>query len=380
MIATASIWCTVCTPDSRADGPYRFVKEIPVGGEGGWDYLSIDETARRLYVTHASKIVVIDMDKEQIVGEIADTPGVHGFALALELQRGFSSNGQESKSSVVDLKTLKTLSKVDTGNNPDAILYEPGQQEVYTFNGRGQSATVFDAKTGKVVTTIALPGRPEFAAADPKAGRVYSNIEDKSAVVVIDAKTHKITDTWPIAPGEEAAGMAIDVAHHRLLLGCHNKLMVMMDSANGKVVASAPIGERVDANAFDPVTQLAFSSNGDGTVTIAHEDAPDKLTVVQQLATERGARTMALDPATHKIYLASAKYEPQPPAEPGAPRQRNVPRSYPAPSRSSCTGWRRPRATNGTAPHHGSAGAFTSAERAARNFGSFPPARSERDG
>ncbi len=322
MIATASIWCTVCTPYSRADGPYRLLKEIPVGGDGGWDYLSIDESARRLYVTHASKIVVIDMDKEQVVGEIADTPGVHGLGLAPELQRGFSSNGQESKSSIVDLKTLKTLSKVDTGNNPDAILYEPGQQEVYTFNGRGQSATVFDAKTGKVVTTIALPGRPEFAAADPKAGRVYNNIEDKSTVVVIDAKTHKITDTWPIAPGEEAAGLAIDVAHHRLFLGCHNKLMVMMDSANGKVVATVPIGERVDANAFDPGTQLALSSNGDGTVTIAHEDAPDKLTVVQQLTTERGARTMALDLATHKIYLASAKYEPQPPTEPGAPRQR----------------------------------------------------------
>jgi DNA-binding beta-propeller fold protein YncE len=321
-VVAAGIVCLLCVPSSRADGPYRFLKEIPVGGEGGWDYLSVDEAARRLYVTHASKVVVIDLDKEQVVGEVTNTPGVHGFAIAPDLQRGFSSNGQESKSSVVDVKTLQTLFKVDTGNNPDAILYDPGQQEVYTFNGRGQSATVFGAKDGKVVTTIALPGRPEFAAADPKAGRVYDNIEDKSEVVAIDTKTHKIAATWPIAPGEEASGMAIDTGHHRLFLGCHNKLMVMMDSDSGKVLATVPIGDRVDANAFDPGTQFAFSSNGDGTVTIAHEDAADKLTVVQTLTTERGARTMALDPTTHKIYLASAKYEPQSPPEPGAPRQR----------------------------------------------------------
>ena len=321
-IAAASILSLVCSTHCRADGPYHFLKEIAVGGEGGWDYLTVDDAARRLYVTHASKIVVIDIDKEQVVGEIADTPGVHGFALATDLQRGFSSNGQESKSSIVDLATLKTLSKVDTGNNPDAIAYDPGQQEVYTFNGRGQSATVFEAKTGKVVATITLPGKPEFAVVDVKAGRMYVNIEDKSAVVAIDTKTHQIVNTWPITPGEEASGMATDLAHHRLFLGCHNKLMVMMDSANGSVVGSVPIGDRVDANEFDSGTQFAFSSNGDGTVTIAHEDAPDKLTVLQTLTTERGARTMALDTKTHKIYLASAKYEPQATPEPGAPRQR----------------------------------------------------------
>lgn len=321
LVAT-SILCIVCVPRCRADGPYHFIKEIAVGGEGGWDYLSVDEAARRLYVSHASKVVVIDLDKDAVAGEITNTPGVHGIALAPELQRGFSSNGQESKSSIVDLKTLQTLSKVETGNNPDAILYDPGQQEVYTFNGRGQSATVFEAKTGKVITTVALPGKPEFAAVDQKVGRVYCNIEDKSEVVAIDTKTHQITNTWPIAPGEEPSGMGFDVEHHRLFLGCHNKLMVMMDSTSGKIVATVPIGDRVDANAFDPGTRFAFSSNGDGTVTIAHEDTPDKLTVVQSLATERGARTMALDPKTHRVYLASAKYEPQPAPEAGAPRQR----------------------------------------------------------
>jgi DNA-binding beta-propeller fold protein YncE len=321
-LATVSLISLACGPHCHADGPYHFLQEIAVGGDGGWDYLSIDDAARHLYVTHGTKIVVIDIDKEKIAGEIADTPGVHGFAIAPDIQRGFSSNGQESKSSIVDLATFKTFSKVETGNNPDAIAYNPAQQEVYTFNGRSQSATVFEAKTGKVVATIALPGRPEFAAVDPTAGRIYDNIEDKSEVVAIDAKTHQISSTWPIAPGEEASGMAIDLAHHRLFLGCHNKLMVMMDSTNGNVIATVPIGDRVDANAFDPGTQFAFSSNGDGTVTIAHEDTPDKLTVVQTLTTERGARTMALDLKTHRIYLASAKYEPQPAADSGAPRQR----------------------------------------------------------
>jgi len=321
-LVASAIFSTAFVSRCRADGPYHFLKEITVGGEGGWDYLSVDEAARRLYLSHATKVVVIDLDKDEVVGEIADTPGVHGLAPAPELQRGFTSNGRESKASIVDLKTLKTLSKVDTGENPDAILYDPGQQEVYTFNGRGQSATVFEAKTGKVLATIALPGRPEFPAVDPQAGRVYDNIEDKNEVVAIDTKTHQVTNTWAIAPGEEASGMAIDAAHHRLFLGCHNKLMVMMDSVTGKVVGTVPIGDRVDANAFDPGTQFAFSSNGDGTVTIAHEESPDKLVVVQTLATERGARTMALDPKTHRIYLASAKYEAQPAPTADAPRQR----------------------------------------------------------
>ncbi len=299
----------VASPLYAAGGPYHFLKEIPVGGEGGWDYLSVDEAGRRLYVSHASKVVVIDLDKGTVCGEITNTPGVHGLAVAPDLQRGFTSNGRENTASIVDLKTLETLSKVDTGQNPDSMLYEPGQREVYMFNGRGQSATVIDAKAGKVVATIPLEGRPEFAGADTKAGRVYNNIEDKSEVVAIDTKAHQVVNHWPIAPGAEASGMAIDVAHHRLFLGCGNKLMVMMDSETGKVVASVPIGDGVDANAFDPGTQYAFASCRDGTVTIAHEDAPDKLTVVQTLATERGSRTMTLDPKTHRIYLGAAKFE-----------------------------------------------------------------------
>jgi YVTN family beta-propeller protein len=224
--------------------------------------------------------------------------------------------GRENKAAIVDLKTLEIISKVDVGANPDGMFYEPGQQEFYTFNGRGGSATVIDAKTSKVVATIPLGGKPEFAAADVKAGRVFNNLEDKSELLAIDTKKHEVVNRWPIAPGEGASGMAFDEKNHRLFLGCGNKLMIMVDSENGKVVANVPIGDGVDANAFDPATQLAFASCGDGTVTIAHEDG-DKLTVVQTLKTEKGARTMTIDPASHKIYLASAKFE-----EPAAGQRR----------------------------------------------------------
>jgi len=309
----------------QAAEPYHLLKEIPVGGDGGWDYCSVDSAAARLYVSHGTKVVVIDLAGYKVVGEIANTPGVHGLAPAPDLGKGFVSCGRENKCAIVDLKTLEMLSKVETGQNPDGMLYEPGQQEAYMFNGRGQSATVIDAKAGTVVATIALGGKPEFAQADSKAGRVYNNLEDKSEVVAIDTKTHAVVNRWPIAPGEEASGMAFDEKNHRLFLGCGNKLMVMMDSLTGKVVGSVPIGDGVDANAFDPGTMLAFASCGDGTVTIAHEDAPDKLTVVQTLKTERGARTMTIDPKTHKIYLASAKFEPAPE---GQRRGKMVPDSF----------------------------------------------------
>jgi DNA-binding beta-propeller fold protein YncE len=310
----------------RADGPYHLIKEIPVGGDGGWDYLSVDSAGQRLYVSHGTKVVVIDLARDQVAGEITNTPGVHGIAIAHDLGLGVTSNGREDKAGIVDLKTLQTLSKVATGKNPDGMLYEPGQKEVYLFNGRGESATVVGVKAGKVVATIPLGGKPEFAQADPAAGRVFNNLEDKNEVAVIDTKSHTVVTNWPIAPGEEASGMAIDLKNHRLFLGCGgSKTMVMMDSVSGKVITSVPIGQGVDANAFDPGTGFAFASCGDGTTTIAHEDTPDKLTVVQTLATERGSRTMTIDPKTHKIYLAAAKFEA--PAE-GQRRGKMVPDSF----------------------------------------------------
>ena len=302
---------------AHAAEPYHLLKEIPVGGDGGWDYASVDSAAQRLYVSHASKVVVIDLAKDVVAGEITNTPGVHGLAPCPDLGLGVTSNGRENKASIVDLKTLQTLSKVATGGNPDGMLYEPGQKEVYLFNGKGESATVINPKTAKVVATIPLGGKPEFAAADVKAGRVFNNLEDKNEVVAIDTKTHTVVNRWPIAPNEEASGMAFNEKTHHLFLGCGgSKTMAMMDSTSGKILASVPIGDGVDANSFDPATGFAFASCSDGTVTIAKEDG-DKLTVVQTLKTENGSRTMTLDPATHKIYLAAAKYE-----EPAAGQRR----------------------------------------------------------
>ena len=302
---------------ASAEEQYQFVKEIPIGGEGGWDILTIDPAASRLYLSHATKIVVVDLNKNAVAGEIADTPGVHAFVAVPEFQRGFSSNGKESKSSVVDLTTLKTISKIDTGQNPDAIVYEPRHHEVYVFNHTGNSATVIDAKSATVTATIPLGGSPEFAAVDEKAGRVYCNIEDKSEVAVIDSTKHEVVARWPIAPGQEASGIALDAAHHRLFATCHNKMMVMMDTETGKVVANVPIGVGVDGCAFDDERQLAFASCGDGTTTIAKEETPQKLTVVQTLKTQRGARTIALDPKTHRIYLPTAQFQPAPSPSPG---------------------------------------------------------------
>jgi YVTN family beta-propeller protein len=258
------------------------------------------------------------LSRNAVAGEIADTPGVHAFVAVPEVQRGFSSNGKESKSSVVDLTTLKTISKIDTGKNPDAIAYEPRHHEVYVFNHTGNSATVIDARESNVVATIPLPGNPEFPAVDEKAGAVYINIEDKSEVALIDSEKHDVIAHWPLAPGEEPTGIALDAAHHRLFAACHNKMLVMLDTETGKVVANVPIGAGTDGCVFDDAAQLVFASCGDGTMTIAKEESPEKLTVVQTLKTERGARTIALDPKTHRIYLPTAQFQPPPSPSPGA--------------------------------------------------------------
>ncbi len=303
---------------SASESPYKLLREIPIGGEGGWDILSIDSSAHRLYLSHATKVVVVDLEKNAIAGEIADTPGVHAFLAVPELNRGFSSNGKEAKASVIDLKTLETISKIETGEGPDAMAYDAKRGELYVFNHKGDSATVIEAKSTRVVATIALGGSPEFGAADEAAGRVYVNLEDKSEVAVIDTAKHEVIARWPLAPGEEPTGLAFDAVHHRLFSACNNKLMTMLDTATGKVVGTTPIGERVDGCVFDAGTQLAFASGGDGTVTIAKEETPEKLSAVQTLPTEKGARTIALDPATHRIYLPSAQFQPAPAPSPGA--------------------------------------------------------------
>jgi YVTN family beta-propeller protein len=303
---------------ANAQSDYKLLKSIPIGGEGGWDILTVDSDAHRLYLSHATKVVVVDLEKNSVAGEIAETPGVHAFLPVPKVERGFSSNGKDNNSSVVDLKTLRTISKVDTGEGPDAMAYDSKRGEVYVFNHKGSSATVIEAKSAKVIATIPLGGSPEFGAADSAAGRVYVNLEDKNEVAVIDTAKHEVVAHWPLAPGEEPTGIAFDAAHHRLFVTCNNKMMAMVDTGNGKVVTTVPIGERVDGCVFDEKTQLAFASCGEGVTTIAREETPDKLTVVQTLQTERGARTMALDPQTHRIYLPSAQFQPPPPASPGA--------------------------------------------------------------
>ncbi len=286
---------------------YHFKTEIQIGDDGIWDYVNADSAARRIYVPHGAKVFVIDTDKDAVVREIADTPGIVHQAIAVASGLGRAvvrNNGQPPSVGLVDLKTGQMTSKVEPVPS-DAVIYEPGQKEFWTFRN---DATVIDGASGKVVATIPLGGTLEFAAADPKANRVYVNIMDKNTVVAMDTKTHKVVSTWPIAPGEMAAGLAIDVEHHRLFIGCHNKLLVMMDSTNGKVLATIPVGKGVDATWYDPATRLVFNSAGDGTVTTTKEETPDKLTFVQTLKTVIGARTMALDTKNHNIYLPRLKY------------------------------------------------------------------------
>ena len=254
--------------------------------------------------------MVVDIDTNKVVGDIADTPGVHGIAIAPELNKGFTSNGRANTATIFDLRTLKLLGQVKTGENPDAILYNSVSKRVFTFNGRSKDATVFDAVSGEVAGTIALGGKPEFAAADGK-GKVYVNIEDTNEVVEIDSRKLALTKRNSLKPCEEPTGMGLDAEHHRVYSGCHNKVMTILDTETGKVIAAVPIGEGVDGNGFDPKTGLAFSANGDGTLTEVRESSPGKFEVVETVATQRGSRTMAIDPKTHNIYLPAAQFSPQ---------------------------------------------------------------------
>lgn len=297
----------------RAAGHYVKVGEIKIGGAGAFDYLNVDPDHHRLYVTHGTEIVVIDTASNAIVGRIAGTPRVHGIAIAGG--RGFTSNGGENKVGIVDLDTLKTVSKVDTGANPDAILAIPSRHEIYVFNHTGKSVTVIDAEAGAAVATIPLSGEAESGQADVVLGKVFVNVEDKSAVDVIDLATRKVIATWPVTPAEEPTGMAIDAATHRVFVGGGPSL-VMVDASSGKVVASLPICTGTDATWFDPGTKNVFASCGDGHITVAHEDSPSTLSLVETIATARGARTMALDPRTHRVYTAAQDFGP---ADPNAP-------------------------------------------------------------
>ena len=291
---------------------YHVVTTYKVGGDGGWDYLLADPDTHRLYISRGTHVMVIDGDTGKSVGDIADTPGVHGIALAPELGRGFTSNGREGTVSIFDIKTLATSNKVKVGGeNPDAIIYDPATKRVFTFNGRSHDSTAIDAATGKVLGMIKLDGKPEFAASDGK-GEVFVNIEDKSELSAIDANKLEVKATWPLAPCTEPSGLAIDREHRRLFAGCDNKMMAVVNADTGKVLASPAIGEGVDATRYDPGTGLAFASCGEGVLTVIKEESPEKFAVVENVPTQKGARTMALDASTHKVYTVTANFGPPP--------------------------------------------------------------------
>lgn len=298
----------IAAPAAQGSSGYHLAKTIPVGGDSGWDYLTVDSANRRVYVSHGTHVVVLDADTQATVGDIPDTQGVHGIAIAGDLGRGFVSNGRSNNVTVFDIKTLQTLGTVTTGTNPDAIIYDPASKQVFAFNGRSKDATVINAADSSVAGTIPLNGKPEFAAADGK-GSVYVNIEDTSELVHLDAKGRKELHRWPLKPCEEPSGLAMDVKSRRLFAGCSNKLMAVVDADSGKVITTLPIGQGVDANGFDPETKFAFASNGEGTLTVVHEDSPEKFTVVENVSTRRSARTMGLDLKTHSIFLPAAEFD-----------------------------------------------------------------------
>jgi YVTN family beta-propeller protein len=305
LAAVLTLTCSLFAAPATSGG-YSVIKKIPIGGSGGWDYLTVDEAARRLYVSHGTQVEVLDIDSLTVVGNIPKTPGVHGIALAPELGRGFVSNGQASTVTIFDLKTLKLIADAPTGKKPDAIIYDPATSGVFAFNGDSNSATVIDAATGKVAGTVALGGGPEFAAADGN-GFVYDNLEDESLVLKINSRELKVEQRWPTAPCKAPASMAIDRANRRLFVGCRSKVMAVVDADSGKVITTLPIGDHVDATAYDPETKLIFDSNGEGTITVIHQDSPDKYSVVETVKTAPKAKTMALDPKTHRLFLSTAE-------------------------------------------------------------------------
>jgi DNA-binding beta-propeller fold protein YncE len=308
---------------------YHVTKKIVLGGEGGWDALTVDSKARRVYISRGTHVMVVDADTGAVVGDIPNTNGVHDIAIAPDLNKGFVSDGRDGTVTIFDLKTLKALGTAPTGKNPDAIIYDPASKRVFAFNGGSKDATAIDAKTGTVAGTISLGGKPEFAVSDAK-GHVFVNIEDTSEIVRINSNTLAVENRWKTAPGEEPSGLAIDRKHRRLFSVCSNKLMVVVNADDGKVVTTLPIGAGPDGAGFDPETGFAFSSNGDGTLTVVHEDAPDKYSVIENVTTPKRARTMDVDEKTHNVYTITAEFgtTPAPTAEQPRPRPPMVPGTF----------------------------------------------------
>ena len=305
MIKTFTL-CLMLSVLALSEESYHVIKKIPIPGQGGFDYLTIDGSARRLYVSHGTQVEVLDVDSGAIVGKIPNTMGVHGIAIAPELGRGFVSDGQTATVTIFDLKTLKPIAEVPAGKKPDAIIYDSASSHVFAFNGGSDSTTVISAADGKVVGTLDLGGGPEFAAADGD-GYVFNNLEDQSKLVKINSKKLSVDERWPLAPCEAPSSMAMDRPNRRIFIGCRSKVMAVVDADSGKVITTVPIGDHVDASAFDPESKLIFNSNGEGTISIIHEDSPDTYSVVQTVKTLPRAKTLALDLQTHRVFLSTVE-------------------------------------------------------------------------
>jgi len=290
----------------RAQG-YHVARTVVLGGDGGWDYVALDTVGHRLFIARQDRVMVVDPASGKVVAEIAGLNRAHGIAFSYETGHGFATSGADSAVTMFDLASLRVLGHTTVAPDDDAILYDPVTRRVFTFNGDAHSASVLDPASGKRIGTIELGGGPEFGV---------------SAVAEIDATAMKVTRRWPLAPCEAPTGLAIDRAHHRLFSGCRNQLMAISDASTGKLVTTVPIGQGVDASRFDPGTGLAFASNGDGTLTVVHEDTPDKFTVVGTVPTKRGARTMELDEKSHRLFTVTADFGPPPAATPERPRPR----------------------------------------------------------
>jgi len=299
---------------------YHVLTKVKIGGTGGWDYVNVDSNAHRLYATHGTSVDVVDLDGGKVVGSIPQLHGVHGVAIAADLNKGFISNGQSNSVTIFDLKTLAKSGEPAAGMNPDSICYEPKTQRVFTFNGRSNDSTAINAKTGEPLSTFPVGGKPEFCAADG-AGKLYVNLEDKGAIAEIDAARPAVLRTASISPCEEPSGLAIDTKDGVLFSVCGNRMMAVTDIKGLKVIATPAIGAGPDAAGFDPGTGLAFSSNGDGTLTIV-KNTGGKWETVDTVQTERGARTMTVDPRTHRVYLLAAEYGPAPAAKAGEKKGR----------------------------------------------------------
>ena len=289
---------------------YHLQKRVDVGGTGAWDYLIYDPDGHRVFVSRATHVMVLDGESGATLADIPGTLGVHGIALAPELGKGFTSNGRINTVSIFDLKTLQPIGQAKTGSNPDAIIYDPASKRVFTFNGGSDNATAIDAESGQPAGTIPLAGRPEFAVVDGQ-GTVYVNIESKNSLTAIDARSLAVKANWDMPGCDGPSGLSMDRQHRRIFSVCGNKVMAIMDADSGKLVTTVPIGDGPDASTFSPKLGMAFSSNGgDGTLTVVHEDSPDKFTIMQNVRTEAGARTMALDEDTGTVYLVSATVGP----------------------------------------------------------------------